>query len=64
MPNLNIRLDDELMRRIRVKAALSDKTRRDWVIDSLSQLVGSADSQGSESKSLSEPRTVAEPCAI
>jgi hypothetical protein len=39
MPNLNIPIPDELMRGIRVRAAESDKTRREWLIENLQQAV-------------------------
>jgi hypothetical protein len=55
MPNLNIPIDDELMREIRVRAAQSNMTRRGWLIKSLTDVVGSADDLGSESTTQSEP---------
>lgn len=58
MPNLNIPIDDELMREIRVRAAQSNMTRRGWLIKSLTDVVGSADDPGSETQS--EPRIVPE----
>jgi len=35
MPNLNIAIDEDLLRAIRVKAASEDMSRRDWVLKRL-----------------------------
>jgi hypothetical protein len=37
MPNLNIEIDAELLREIRIKAAQSDLTRREWVLQELTK---------------------------
>ena len=39
MPNLNIEIDQDLLRAIRVKAASEDMTRRDWIVERLENAV-------------------------
>ena len=39
MPNLNIPVNQDLLRAIRVKAASEDKSRREWILERLEDAV-------------------------
>ena len=56
MPNLNIRLELELMRAVNMEALRSSRTQKDWVIMVLKEAVGWDRRVEGENSDVSEPR--------